>query len=83
VNHVLPICHVFIQVRSQIKVFNLRMFGMFSGALEKLRKTAISFVMCVRMSVRPSGRMNIPAPTRQICIEFDGSYFFFFFRKSV
>ena len=55
VNHMLHICHVFIQVRSQIKVFNLRMFGMFSGAFAKLRKATISCVMCVYPSVWPHG----------------------------
>ena len=78
-NHVLAICHVLIQVGSHIKVFNLRMFGMFSGALAKLRKATVSLVMCVCVSVRLAAWNNL-APTGRICIELHSCIFF---RKSV
>jgi hypothetical protein len=77
VNHVLAICHVFTQVRSQNNVFNLRMFGMFSGAFAKLRKATISFVICVCVCVCVCvSAWNNSAPTERICIEFDICIFF-------
>ena len=43
---------------------------LFLGSFAKLRKTAIEFVMFVRLSVCPSTR-NVPDPTSGIFMEFD------------